>query len=76
MVKLKEYIENLNKFAKENPECLDMEVITAIDDEGNGYNYVNYSPSKGVFDDGDFVGEEDYECCGYGNEDTNAVCVN
>ena len=50
-MKLKEFIENLNEFVKENPETLDMEVVTSIDDEGNGYSFVHYTPSKGVYED-------------------------
>lgn len=44
-MKLKQYLEQLNKLAKENPESLEMEVFTSRDDEGNGYNAVYYSPA-------------------------------
>jgi len=64
---LKDYIDELNKFAAENPELLDKEVITSRDDEGNGYNQVYYSPSKGNFDGHDFDSASD---------EVNAVCVN
>ena len=37
-MKLKEFIEGLQKFAKENPDTLEMDVVTSKDDEGNGYN--------------------------------------
>jgi len=50
---LREYIDNLQDFAKLNPGVLDKTVYTSIDDEGNGYNVVHYSPSIGVMDDGD-----------------------
>jgi len=73
---LKDYIENLYKFAKENPECLEMEVITSKDVEGNGFNKVYFTPTKGVFDNGDFISEEGYDDYGYKNNDTNIVCVN
>jgi len=57
-----------------------MKVITSIDDEGNGYNEVHYSPSKGVFnDDGEYLDESDeeaYEDYGYDKSDINAVCIN
>ena len=44
-MKLREYIENLNKLATEHPEYLDLDVIYASDDEGNYYNEVNYEPA-------------------------------
>jgi hypothetical protein len=70
---LKDYIKNLNEFANKNPETLDMQVITSKDDEGNGFNLVYYSPTKGNFDDGDFITTDQYETNEY---ETNAVCVN
>lgn len=42
---LETYIANLTVFAKENPKALKLEVVTSIDDEGNGYNPVVYTPS-------------------------------
>jgi len=66
-MKLKEYIEQLQKFAEMNPETLDMDVIYSRDDEGNGFQQVHYAPSKGFYEDMEF--EE-------GDEDVNAVCIN
>ena len=54
---LKEFIENLNKFVKENPETLKMQVITSKDDGGNGFNLVHYTPSKGIYEDVIGLGE-------------------
>ena len=73
---LKEFIENLNKFVKENPETLDMQVITSKDDEGNGFNLVHYSPTKGIFEKREFIPAEQYEDEEREDEETNAVCVN
>jgi hypothetical protein len=77
---LKEYIEGLQSFAKENPDALELQVITAADDEGNGYNPVYYGPTKGNYD------EDDYDCAYISinqfeewdreDPDVNAVCVN
>jgi len=66
-MKLKEYLEKLNKMVEETPMLLTLDVITSKDDEGNGYNQVHYEPTAGWFEDGDFD-----------NTDTeiNAVCVN
>jgi len=66
-MKLREYIEQLQKFAEMNPETLDMDVIYSRDDEGNGFQEVHYSPSKGYYEDMEFQ---------EGDEDVNAVCIN
>ena len=73
---LKEFIENLNKFVKENPETLEMQVVTSKDDEGNGFNLVHYEPSKGIFKDREFISSEQYEDYEREESETNAVCVN
>ena len=74
-MKLKQYIKNLQKFVKENPDAADYEVIYAKDSEGNGYNPVTYDPSLGSYADRDFVQDdgtkefkEEFE--------VNAVCIN
>ena len=73
---LKEFIENLNEFVKENPETLDMQVITSIDDEGNGFNLVHCTPSKGIYEDSEFISSEEYKDYGRDGSETNSVCVN
>ena len=73
---LKQYIEALQKFAEENPEALDFEVIYAEDDEGNGYGRIAYLPSKGVFDEGEFYTDNNLEEFEYEPTDINAVCIN
>ena len=67
---LKEFIDNLNKLAEENPEALDMDVVTSADDEGNWFNEVHCPPTIGVFKDGEFCEPESED------EAVNAVCVN
>ena len=42
---LKEYVDSLNKLLKLNPELAEAKVISSGDDEGNFYNFVNYTPS-------------------------------
>ena len=68
MKKLKQHLDELNKIVATHPEALELEVITSKDDEGNGYNYVHYSPSIGLYEDGEFESEF------YGNG--NSVCLN
>ena len=52
---LKEYIDNLNDFATENPEALKMDVVYSKDDEGNGFHHVHHTPIKGNFEDDFFI---------------------
>lgn len=73
---LKKYIENLNEFVKENPETLNMQVVTSSDDEGNSYNLVHFTPSKGIYKDREFISHEQYEDWDREDSETNAVCVN
>jgi len=68
-MKLKQYAKNLNEFIKENPQALDMDVVTSIDDEGNGFNNVHFTPSTGLLEDGEFDSEADKEI-------HNSVCLN
>lgn len=67
-MKFKEYAENIAKLLIERPETAEFDVVTSRDDEGNGFNFVHYSPSVGFYakEDKDFSVEEPH----------NAVCVN
>lgn len=76
-MKLKEFIENLNEFVKNNPECLEMNVCSSADDEGNRFNEIYYAPSKGNLNDRDFINAEQFEEYDDLTEsDINAVCIN
>ena len=44
-MKLKDYLEKINKLIEENPEAAEFNVMYSMDDEGNGYCYVYYDPS-------------------------------
>lgn len=78
-MKFSEYIESLQRVLKENPESSDYEVITSIDDEGNGYNQVHYTPSIGFFGENrDWVSRDNYkeEPEEYSEYRENSICVN
>jgi hypothetical protein len=75
-MKLKEYMEKLELFVKENPEALEMDVVTSRDDEGNGYNQVYYSPSIGIFEDGDFIPSSQIKEYEREPKEINSVCLN
>lgn len=74
---LKEYLKDLNNLAEQTPEILDMEVVTSIDDEGNGFNRVSYTPCIGRYDsdDRDFTNKDNDEDP-IGIDECNAVCLN
>lgn len=42
---LKQHIEYVEELVKNNPEVLELEVVYAIDDEGNDYKLVSFKPS-------------------------------
>jgi hypothetical protein len=69
IMKLSEYLEHLNKVVKNNPKSLEFEVISSIDDEGNGYSPVFFHPTLGSWDGDDF--ETDIQ-----PEEFNSICIN
>ena len=81
-MKLKDYVKSLQEFLKNNPETAEMQVVTSIDDEGNGYNIVQFGPSIAQFHNMEdpwlelvgFYEKEDKESPAL--EDCNAVIIN
>lgn len=67
---LKQFLVKLNKLAEDNPEALEMVVITANDNEGNWFSEVVYDPSFGFFSENDY--SDDLML----SESFNAVCLN
>lgn len=61
---LKEYSQQLSKLAKKHP---DAKVVYAIDDEGNAFSEVTFSPTPGSFDGHDFDDS---------SNKINSVCIN
>ena len=76
-MKLKEFIDNLHDLVKQRPEIKEFDVVTAKDEEGNGFTIVCYFPTIGHFDkgDSDFEGEnaDDPDSS---QKENNAICVN
>lgn len=66
---LNEYLTNLNKLVTENPKALNFIVISANDDEGNGYNPVYFTPTLGSYDGEEF--ETDVDPTQF-----NSICIN
>ena len=66
-MKLGKYIENLQKIIQDNPEFSELQVITSIDDEGNGYNNIHYRPSVRIYEDDEFTETSD---------NPTVICVN
>ena len=66
-MKFKDFVASCQKLLEDNPSYGEFPVVYSRDEEGNGFERVFYSPSSGVFEDGDF------------EDDTlmpNAVCIN
>ena len=67
-MKLKEYLEHLNKIVKENPKLLDCDVV---EEQENKFYSVSRKPE---------IGKIDYErysfISTYKNQKPNAVCIN
>ena len=74
-MKLRGYIENLNKIIRENPRASELEVIYSIDSEGNSFHPVYFEPTEGHFEDGEFLSKEQLEDWDRYAE-TNAICIN
>ncbi len=80
-MKFKKYLKQLKKLAKEHPETLKMTVISAADDEGNGYRGIYYGPTLGNFNENEMEfntpdDEEYWEECEFTDKDINAICIN
>lgn len=67
-MKLKQFVEGLNKLIQERPETADFDVVVAEDDEGSYFNLVYYNPSIGYYDSK----EKQF----YPEKKLNAVCIN
>ena len=71
-MKLKDFLKNINELVKQNKELLELEVVYSVDDEGNEFQKVVFSPSIGTYEDGEFmVFEEDSH-----KGDLNVICIN
>lgn len=67
-MKLKEFVNNLNQLMKDRPETAELQVVSAVDDEGNDFTPIYYTPSVGNYDaDSRDFSEE---------VNGNAVCIN
>lgn len=73
---LKDYIKNLQEFADKNPESLELDVVTSVDDEGNKFNLVYFGPAIGHFDGENFIDVSQYGEMEYDDKMTNSVCIN
>ena len=70
---LAEYISNLNNIYNEYGP--DLQVIFAIDDEGNDFKPINFEPTIGIYDDGEFEPDDSVPLL-HKKEVINAICVN
>lgn len=72
-MKVSEMIKNLQEFMETNG---DLDCYYAVDDEGNGYSRIHYTPSKYyVSEDGDVMQFEDLEEYELHIEDVEPICI-
>jgi len=67
-MKFEEFVKNLNELIEGRPETAEFDVVVSIDDEGNGFNLVHYTPAVGHYDSENREFEDEKEL--------NAVCIN
>lgn len=79
-MEFKKYVETLNKFLEAHPESANLPVIYGRDDEGNGYQEVNNTPTLGVAEDPTEYHIEIEDWYGEGGDiekkDCNVICIN
>lgn len=76
-MKLEQYIKQLSELVEANPEYSKLDVIYAIDDEGNDFNKIGFAPSLGnLSSDGDFTQVENFEDIDEDDQVINSVCIN
>ena len=77
-MKLNEFLDNINKMVENDPNLLELTVVTAIDSEGNGFEEVYYTPSPGVYIKREFhqLNDDEEDDYGYTVDDINAICIN
>lgn len=81
-MKLKEYLSYLKKAVDADNSLLDMELVYAIDDEGNDFRHVNFLPTLGIFKQGEFISKDEIEEYNesyeteYSDNDINSLCIN
>ncbi|MCK4821936.1 hypothetical protein KA005_39595 [bacterium] len=66
---LKDFLNSVIEMAELDPTILELQLVTSVDDEGNGFNPVHYEPTLGYYN------AEDRE---FNQEDPhpNAICLN
>lgn len=73
-MKASEMVEQLNKLIKEHG---DLDLVYAVDDEGNAYHTVEFGPGTGLYMDD----EQMFICAGNFEDEEitdkpNAICIN
>lgn len=79
-MKLKDYIKELQSLIDGDPSLSECEIVYAVDDEGNSYKYVGFTPSViyGSDSTGSYIDTYDEESLTEDEleETTKFICVN
>ncbi len=74
-MKLKDYIKELQKLAKDNPNAI---VVYSSDSEGNSFGTVDFTPTAGLYNklDETFYPEGNEGNVDEDEDNVKAICVN
>jgi hypothetical protein len=75
-MKLKDFLNELNHLIVKQPEILEFEVVYSVDDEGNAYFPVNYSPTLGIYNNLEFHTSAEASEFKLDQSIPNAICIN
>lgn len=70
---MQEFADQINQLLKEKPELKTATAVYSIDDEGNGFDEVQFGPTLGHYKGFEFHA---YEKEGENPGPINAVCIN
>jgi hypothetical protein len=75
-MKLKHYMQKLQKLIIDNPQCEDMDIVFSVDHEGSEYDVVLTEPVMGVYTHSKFKSISLMSSTDRLESDINAVCIN
>jgi hypothetical protein len=76
VMKLKDFLDELNALVSDNPKVLEFDVIYSVDDEGNSFHPITYSPTIGIYKNLEFYTTCESKEFNLSTSDQNAICIN
>ena len=72
MITITEHIEALQRIVKDNPEYKDMQIVYAVDSEGNNFSEVFFTAMAGHIENSEFTTITELS----GDKKVNCICIN